>query len=148
MFAALRDAETPEFIEELGGLAEYVVGYVPWMPKPVLGHPGIAEFVASYEKRFGEEPTYHAAGGWVVMQVTEAAVKAAGSFEPEKIREAMASIPVYTVRGLYKPNEQGMSPMDGLAIQIQNGERVIVWPAYQAEAKFLPMPKWEDRAKK
>ncbi len=148
MFAALRDAETPEFIEELGGLAEYVVGFTYWEPKPVLGHPGIAEFVEKYEKRFGEKPTYHAAGAWTGLQVTEAAVKAAGSFDPEKIREAMASIPVYTVRGLYKPNEQGMSPMDGLAIQIQNGERVIVWPAYQAEGKFLPMPKWEDRAKK
>ncbi len=37
---------------------------------------------------------------------------------------------------------------DGLAIQIQSGVRMIVWPPHQAEAKFLPMPKWEDRAKK
>jgi hypothetical protein len=36
----------------------------------------------------------------------------------------------------------------GLTIQIQKGERVIVWPAHQAEAKFLAMPKWEDRPKK
>ncbi len=38
--------------------------------------------------------------------------------------------------------------MDGLAIQIRNGKHVVVWPAHQAEAKFLPMPKWADRAKK
>ncbi len=36
----------------------------------------------------------------------------------------------------------------GLTIQIQNAERVIVWPAHQAEAKVVPMPKWEGRGKK
>ncbi len=41
-----------------------------------------------------------------------------------------------------------MSPIDGLAFQIQNGKRVIVSPAHQAEANVLPMPKWEDRGKK
>ena len=92
MFAALRDAETPEFIKELGGLAEYVVGFTYWEPKPVLGHPGIVEFVASYEKRFGEKPTFHAASGYATMQITVAAVKAAGSFDSEKVRDAMASI--------------------------------------------------------
>ena len=62
------------------------------------------------------EVTYHAAHAYTAMQVAEAAVKAARSFELEKIRDAMASIAVYTVSGLYKPNEQGMSFEDGLAI--------------------------------
>ncbi len=82
------------------------------------------------------------------MQILEAAVKRAGSFDPEKVRNALASSMVYTVKGPYKPNEQGLSTIDGLTFQIRNGERVIVWPAHMAEAKFLPMPKWEDRAKK
>ncbi len=30
----------------------------------------------------------------------------------------------------------------------QKGRRVIVWPEHVAEAKFLPVPKWEGRAKK
>jgi hypothetical protein len=64
------------------------------------------------------------------------------------VRAALATIAVYTVRGLFKANKQGMRPMDGLAIQIRNGKHVVVWPAHQAEAKLLPMPKWADRAKK
>lgn len=36
----------------------------------------------------------------------------------------------------------------GLTIQIQNAERVIVWPAHQAEARVVAMPKWEGRGKK
>ncbi len=43
---------------------------------------------------------------------------------------------------------QGHSPIDSVAFQIQNGKRVIVWLDYAAEARFLPMPKWEERAKK
>ncbi len=64
------------------------------------------------------------------------------------MRAALATIAVYTVRGLFKANKQGMSPMDGLAIQIRNGKPVVVWPAHMSEARFLPMPKWEDRGKK
>ena len=138
----------PKFVEELGGTAEYVMGFAQWMPKPVLGHPGIKEFVEKYEKRFGEKPNSQAALGYTGMQITEAAVKKAGSFDPEKIRDALATIRVETIRGRWKANEQGLSTIEGLTIQIQNGKRVIVWPATMAEPRFLPMPKWEDRAKK
>ncbi len=82
------------------------------------------------------------------MQIYEAAVKKAGSFDPEKVRDAMASITVNTIYGPWNVDERGFMSIDGLAIQIQNGKRLIVWPATMAEAKFLPMPRWADRAKK
>ncbi len=151
MFAATIGPALPEFIEELGSLAEYVVGFSLWEPKPdLLGHPGMKEFIENYEKRYGGKPNYHAAGGYTAMQVYEAAVKKAGSFDPEMLRDAMASIAVDTIYGRWKANEQGLvtAPGAGLNFQIQNGKRVIVWPATMAEGKFLPMPKWEDRAKK
>ncbi len=110
-----------------------------------MGYPGIAEFLKNYEKRYGEKPNYLAAGGYARMQITEAAVKETGSFDPEKIRNAMASITVETITGTYKANEQGLTPTEPLAFQIQNGERVLVWPAHMAEAKILPMPKWSER---
>ena len=139
----------PQFIKGLGGTAEYVVGFAQWMPKPVLGHPGMADFVENYEKRYGVKPNFHASQAYASLQILTAAVKRVGSFDPEKIREMLATIGVYTIRGLYKANERGVSPStDGLAIQIQNGERVIVWPEHVAEAKLLLMPKWADRAKK
>ena len=148
MFAALRDAETPEFVEKLGSTAEYVVGFSYWEPNPALGYPGLKEFVENYEKRYGEKPTYHSSEGYAAMQMMEAAVKEAGGFDPEKVRDALASISVQTIRGTYKADKQGMSHMEPLAFQIRNGKPVIVWPAHQAEAKVLPMPKWEDRTKK
>ena len=139
----------PKFVEELGSAAEYVVGFAPWMPRVVLGHPGIKEFVEKYERRYGVKPNYHAAQAHAEMQIIEAAVNRAGSFDHEKIREMLATIGVYTVRGHFKANARGVSPStEGVTIQIQNGKRVIVWPEHLAEARVLLMPKWEDRAKK
>jgi hypothetical protein len=54
---------------------------------------------------------------------------------------------VETIEGPWKVDEQGLSNREGLTFQIQNRERVIVWPAHMAEARFLPMPRWEERAK-
>jgi branched-chain amino acid transport system substrate-binding protein len=137
-----------KFVEELGSTAEYVLGYSAWEPKPVLGHSGMKEFIGNYEKRFGVKPNYHAAFGYGAIQIIEAAVKHAGSFDPEKVRNSLASIRVETIFGSWKVDEQGLSNREGLTFQIQNGERVIVWPAHKSEAKFLLMPKWEDRPKK
>ena len=148
MFWASSAARFPKFVEELGGTAEYVVGYTAWEPKAALGYPGIAEFVEKYEKRYGVKPNQQAAAGYAAMQIFVAAVKEAASFDPDKVRNALASMTVESVRGPYRANDQGMSPIDAVAIQIRNGKRLLVWPEHTAEAKFLLMPKWEDRAKK
>ena len=148
LFSATVGPALPKFVEALGGTAEYVVGFSQWEPNPALGHPGMKEFIESYEKRYGLKPNYHAADGYDGMQILEAAVKTAGSFDPEKIRFALSSIKITTLYGPWQVNKEGLSNRVGLTFQIQNGKRVIVWPAHQAEAKFLPMPKWEDRAKK
>ncbi len=135
-----------KLIEELGSTAEYVVGLSQWEPKPhVLGHPGMKEFIENYEKRYGVKPAYHAAGSYAAMQIYEAAVKKAGGLDPEKIRDAMASITVDTISGRWKANEQGVGSIEGVTFQIRNGERMIVWPAHMAEAEVLPMPKWGER---
>ena len=149
LFYAAVGPAIPKFTEVLGNAAEYVVGFSQWEPKPILGHAGIKEFIENYRRRFGKTPNYHAAGGYSAMQIFAAAVERAGSFDPGKVRDSLASIAVYTVRGPYRANERGVSaPTEPITIQIQNGKRMIVWPEDKAEARFLPMPKWEDRGKK
>jgi branched-chain amino acid transport system substrate-binding protein len=148
MLGMLQHAQLVRFTEELGRLAEHVVGYASWWPDPVLGYPGIKEFVEKYGKRYGKLPTYHVTYGYAGMRIMEAAVKEASSFEPEKVREALANISVLTIRGLFKPNEQGKSPVESVAFQIRNGKRLLVWPEHVAQTKVLLMPKWADRAKK
>ena len=137
----------PNFPEQLGATAEYVLGFSQWEPLPqVLKHPGMKEYIEAYEKRFGEKPNYHAGGAYGALQVTEAAVKKAGSFDGDKLRDALASIDVPTVFGRYKVDARGMNSHEGLTFQILRGKRLVVWPEKWAESKpELPMPEWSKR---
>jgi branched-chain amino acid transport system substrate-binding protein len=147
LFSSTVGPGLPNFAEQLGSTAEYVLGYSQWEPVPeILKHPGMKEFIAEYEKRYGEKPNYHAGGTYGALQVTEAALKAAGSFDNEKLREALASIEATTIFGRYKVNEKGMNDHEGLTFQILQGQRRIVFPEKWAETKAkLPMPEWSKR---
>jgi branched-chain amino acid transport system substrate-binding protein len=137
----------PNFPEQLGTTAEYVLGFSQWEPLPkILKHPGMEEYIAAYEKRYGEKPNYHAGGAYGALQVTEAAVKKAGTFDRDKVRDALATIEVTTVFGRYKVDAKGMNAHEGLTFQILKGQRRVVWPDKWAEAKpELPMPDWSKR---
>jgi branched-chain amino acid transport system substrate-binding protein len=147
LFASTVGPGLPAFAEQLGNTAEYVLGFSQWEPLPqVLKHPGMKEFIETYEKRYGEKPNYHAGTAYSSMQVTEAAIKKAGSFDNEKLREALATIEVHTILGRYKVDAKGMNEHEGLTFQILRGQRRIVWPEKWAETKAeLPMPTWDKR---
>jgi branched-chain amino acid transport system substrate-binding protein len=137
----------PNFPEQLGSTAEYVLGFSLWEPLPqILKNPGMKEFIEAYEKRYHEKPNYHAGSAYGGLQATEAAVKKVGSFEGEKLRAAMASISVDTVFGHFKVDERGMNSHEGITFQILKGQRRVVWPDKWAETKpELPMPDWSKR---
>jgi branched-chain amino acid transport system substrate-binding protein len=147
MFSGTVGPALPNFAKQLGPTAEYVLGFSSWEPLPdILKHPGMKEFVDEYEKRYGEKPNYHAGSTYGALQVTEAAIEKAGSFENQKVRDALASIEVTTVFGRYKVNEKGMNQGEGLTFQILDGERRIVFPGELAEVKAkLPVPPWDKR---
>ena len=137
----------PNFPEQLGATAEYVLGFSQWEPLPkVLGHPGMQEYIERYEKRFGEKPNYHAGGAYGALQVTEAALKKVGSFDNEKLRDALATTEVQTIYGRYKVDARGMNSHEGLTFQVLRGQRRVVWPEKWAETRAeLPTPEWSKR---
>jgi branched-chain amino acid transport system substrate-binding protein len=137
----------PNFPEQLGNTAEYVLGFSQWEPLPnVFNLPGMKEYIEAYEKRFNEKPNYHAGGAYGALMVTEAAVKKAGSFDSEKIREAMATLDMTTMFGRYKVDAKGMNSHEGITFQILRGQRKVVFPEKYAETKAeLPMPEWSKR---
>jgi len=147
LYASTVGPGLPKFAEQLGASAEYVLGYSQWEPLPeVLKHPGMKEFIEAYEKRFGEKPNYHAGNAYGALQVTEAAIKKAGSFDNEKLREALATISVHSVFGHYKVDAKGMNNHEGLTFQILQGQRKVVWPEKFAQTKAeLPIPEWSKR---
>ena len=137
----------PNFPEQLGATADYVLGFSQWEPLPaVLGHPGMKEYIERYEKRFGEKPNYHAGGAYGALQVTEAALKKVGSFDNEKLRDALATMEVQTIYGRYRVDARGMNSHEGLTFQVLRGQRRVVWPDKWAETRAeLPMPEWSKR---
>jgi branched-chain amino acid transport system substrate-binding protein len=137
----------PNFPQQLGPTAEYVLGYSLWEPLPaILKQPGMKEFIEAYEKRFGEKPNYHAGATYGALQVTEAALKRADSFDNEKLRDALATIEAHTAFGRYKVDARGMNSHEGLTFQILRGQRRVVWPEKWAETRAeLPMPEWNKR---
>jgi branched-chain amino acid transport system substrate-binding protein len=147
LFSSTVGPALPNFPEQLGASAEYVLGFSQWEPLPkVLKHAGMSEFVEAYEKRFSEKPNYHAGGAYGALKVTEAALKKAGSFDSEKLRDALATIEVHTIYGRYKVDARGMNSHEGLTFQILRGQRRVVWPEKWAETKAeLPMPEWSKR---
>jgi branched-chain amino acid transport system substrate-binding protein len=147
LFSSTVGPGLPNFAEQLGSTAEYVLGFSQWEPLPkVLKHPGMQEFIDRYEKRFGEKPNYHAGGAYGALQVTESAIKKAGSFDNEKVRDALATIDVTNIYGRYKVDAKGLNDHEGLTFQILRGQRRIVWPDKWAEVKVeLPMPEWSKR---
>jgi len=49
----------------------------------------VADFVKAYNAKHGENPAYHAAGGYAAGLILEKAILAAGSLDPAKVRAAL-----------------------------------------------------------
>ncbi len=135
----------PDYTQSLGKDAEYVLGLSEW--EPVLKLEGVREFNERYRKAYSTTPGYQSAGGFSGCQVLEAAVKKVGSLDRNKIRDALSTIEVSTIWGPYKVNEKGLQiGKRAYVVQIQNGERQIVWPEQHATAKLVyPTPEWGSR---
>ena len=126
-----------EFQEDLGELAEYAFGLSAW--EPSLPHPGVDEFVAAYEAAYDRAPSFHAGGAYGSCQLLVEAAEAAGSLDPESLRQELLEMETTTVFGDYAVDERGyQTAHQGTIVQWQDGERVVVWPedVAVAEARF------------
>ena len=135
----------PDFAQNLGADADYVLGATQW--EATIRGPGVAEFVATYKAKYGYEPGYHAAGGFGAAQLLHQAIQRAGAVDNQRIREALASMETTTVYGAYKVDQTGSQiAKPSFLFQILGGERKIVWPDAVAEARYtVPIPEWGRR---
>ena len=134
-----------EFQETLGEDAEYVYGLSAW--EPGLPNPGSDEFVEAYENTYGRAPSFHAAGAYGSCQLFVEAARRAGSLAQDALREQLLELKMETVFGPFAVDERGYQTANqGLFIQWQDGEKVVVWPEELATAKArYPTPPWEER---
>ena len=135
----------PDFGKNLGLDAEGVMGNTQWEPTLVI--LGVKEFAAKYKARHGHEPGYHAGGGYGAGQVLEAAVKKAGSFDRDKLRQTLFDLDIVTAFGNFKVDATGKQiGKPAYAVQWLNGERHVVLPASAATRKVVyPFKDWAKR---
>lgn len=140
----VQGAADPEFIKLVGQAAEFAVGVSPY--ERTAATAGNAQFVVGYAKKWSAEPGLLAAEGYAAAKVLEEAVRRAGSFEQEKLREALATLEAETPLGSYKVDRTGaQAAARPLLLQIIRGRQQIVWPEPLATAKWQPFPSWDAR---
>lgn len=100
-----------------------------WEAREDLLLPGSAEFLREFVRNFRERPSFIAAQAYAAGQILERALVKAGSFERQRLREALAQLDTEVIIGRYAVDRSGMlTKRHALIIQWQNGRREIVWP--------------------
>lgn len=104
-FVSLLVAPPEPTFAEIGAAALGVVGPSQWEPlaafSPDFGPLG-ADFVAEYVSKFGEEPSYHAAGGYIAGLILQKGIQDAGSIDPQAVKAALDSLDMMTFYGRIK----------------------------------------------
>ena len=135
-----------DFLKASGKDGEYAVGISLY--EPSLKTQGNAEFVKAFSDKYKMEPGYYSGFAFAGATVLEAAVKAAGSLDQDKIRSALTTLELDTVMGHHKVDAKtgGQIGVKGLLVQVRNGKREIIWPETLKTADaVIPMPPWSER---
>lgn len=122
-----------EFVEALGSLSENVLSATWW--HPAVSYTGEGPFASagnygdSFRTKFGADPDYTNAVGSLAGTTLQLAIEKAGSIEPEKVREVLASMKVNTFFGpiAFGPTGQVNSYLPPV-FQIQDQKPVLIYP--------------------
>ncbi len=138
-----------DFRKALGKDADYAFGMTSWLPSASQTDKyfGNAEkFAQDYKARFGYEPDYHAASAVADVETYVNAIEAAGSSDPQKVRDEVAKVSFDSLYGPIKFDAKGQISLPQVVIQVQDGK---VSPIYSGkgfmEKPRYPMPAWDKR---
>jgi branched-chain amino acid transport system substrate-binding protein len=140
--------QSEDFRKALGKDADYAFGMTPWLPSPTLKDRWFGDavkFAAEYKAKFGYDPDYHAASGVADVEALVEALEAAGSTDPQKVRDALARIRFASLYGTVAFNAHGQIEMPQIVIQVQNGVPVEVYDTAFVKRPEYPMPEWSMR---
>ena len=146
----------PAFVKGLKKDADYVFAASEWTPNlpykgPIFGTA--ADFNIACKKRFGRYPDFveaATAGGAVILQtaVEELGLKPGlTKADREKVMKKLHELDMMTFYGQIHFGADGANVAHPpVAVQVQDGKLVNVFPSKAAEAKpRYPMPPWKSR---
>ncbi|WER46293.1 amino acid ABC transporter substrate-binding protein [Cupriavidus sp. WKF15] len=147
---ALTHCDSAQIIEKFGKRAEYAVCGSQW--DRALGYKdrwfGTADqYAQRFEKEYHYEAPYQAAESSAAVLTFVDAFEHAGSFDTEKVRDALAGTDLMTFYGPLKFDQSGKNVAKSMVLyQVQDGKFKVVAPAKWASSKVIyPAPPWEKR---
>jgi branched-chain amino acid transport system substrate-binding protein len=149
-FISLLVAPPEPTFAEIGDAALGIIGPSQWEPlaafTPDYGPTG-QEFIDAYKAAYGEDPSYHAAGGYVAALTLQKAIETAGSLDTQAVKAALDGLDMMTFYGRVKFDTSAESHglqvgHDMVYIQWQKDAsgalvKQVVWPAAGATAPAL-----------
>jgi branched-chain amino acid transport system substrate-binding protein len=132
-FAETVAPPTPDFAQALGANAEGVLGSTQWTANTAgkdkwFGTAG--DYAATFAAKFGGRAAeYHGAEATAACLALVLAVEKARSTNPDRVRDALATLDEQTFFGPLKFDPDGQNRAKAMqVIQVQNGKPVAVWP--------------------
>lgn len=147
---AMTHCDSAQIIKKFAKAAEYTLCASQWAPTltykdALFGSAG--DFAKIFEAEYGYAPPYQAAESAAAVQVFADAFSRAGSFDPKKVRDALAATDMQTFYGNIKFDATGKNTAKPMVLfQVQDGKYVVVAPSKWAAAKINhPTPAWSKR---
>ena len=147
---ALTHCEAADIVGKFGGDANYTLCATQWAPTMTykdewFGFAG--DYAKRFEKEYGYVPPYQAAESSASVLVYVDAIQRAGSFDTEKVRDAIAATKLETFYGWVDFDDTGKNIAKPMVLrQVQQGKYVPVAPSkFAAGNVIFPRPKWRDR---
>ncbi len=138
-----------DFRHALGKDANGASGMTAWLPSATLKDQwfGDAEkFARAWKTKFGYEPDYHAASGVATVEALVNAIQAAGSTDPQKVRDALAKVSFDSLYGRVAFDDKGQISLPQIMVQIQNDEVVPIYAGKDFINKLqYPLAPWSKR---
>jgi branched-chain amino acid transport system substrate-binding protein len=150
MFGVSSQATNSSFWNDTNGAVEGVL-YQAFSGPGVAVTPKTLPFVAAFNKRYGNNPSYCGYTAYDEVYYLADAFKRAGSTDPDKLVDALektdwvGTIGRIQFKGKDTPNPHalkiGPSTISGLMLQWQDGKQTNLWPTNVANGK-LKFPKF------
>jgi len=147
---AITHCEAADIVGKFGGDANYTLCATQWAPTMTykddwFGFAG--DYAKRFEKEYGYVPPYQAAESTASVLVYVDALQRAGTFDTEKVRDAIAATKLETFYGWVDFDDTGKNIAKPMVLrQVQQGKYVPVAPSkFAAGNVIFPRPKWRDR---
>jgi branched-chain amino acid transport system substrate-binding protein len=145
---------SPEFRANLKENADYIFGATQWTDAlkyngddPWKTPKGFADAFKAKHPNYTVVP-YQVAESTASLVAFQHAIEKANSLDPQKVRDALASLDIMTFYGQIKFDDRGVNIYKPMAVeQLQpDGKKYTVFPVDVAEKEVLyPMPAWDKR---